>query len=69
MPWLGANPVLSLADEISQNDLHEIDGKTFQHLALFLARLNGDFRWRRVFGNRRPKRGRASFVKIGDERV
>jgi hypothetical protein len=61
--------VIFLADEISQNNLQEIDGEIFQYLSLFPAGLNGDFRWPRVFGGRRPKRGRASFRKIGDERV
>jgi hypothetical protein len=61
--------VIFLADEISQNNLQEVDGEIFQYLSLFLASLNGDFRWPRVFGGRRPKRGRASFRKIGDERV
>jgi hypothetical protein len=61
--------VIFLADEISQNNLQEVDGEIFQYLSLFLANLNGDFRWLRVFGSGRPKRGRASFRRNGDERV
>jgi hypothetical protein len=61
--------VIFLADEISQNNLQEVDGEIFQYLSLFLANLNGDFHWLRAFGSGRPKGGRASFRRNGDERV
>jgi hypothetical protein len=43
-PAVRGGPGLFPADEISQNNLCEVDSEIFQNLSLFLTRLNGDFR-------------------------